>query len=118
MALTGKSTSDIAVYDDPVCTDRELVRLRDRIRVVGDDELGRGASEVIVCMGDGVVYREFDDVSVPSRNLGEQGRRLEDKFVTLASPVIGDGKAHEIVELVGKLEQLESLDALLQHCQS
>ena len=117
MALAGRSTSDIAAYDDRLCTDRELGRLRDSIRVVGDDELARGTSEVIVSMDDGVVYREFDNVSVPSRDLDDQGRRLEDKFVTLASPVIGEGKSRELVELVGKLEQLESMDALLQRCQ-
>lgn len=117
MALAGKSTSDIAGYDDGLCTEGELVRLRDRVRVVGDDELGRGSSEVIVSMSDGVVYREFDDVSVPSRDLDDQGRRLEDKFITLASPVIGEGKSRELVELVSKLEQLESMDALLQRCQ-
>jgi hypothetical protein len=68
-------------------------------------------------MNDGVAYRQFGDVSVPSRDLDHQGRRLEDKFVTLASPIIGDGKALEIVDLVQKLEGLESMDALLQRCQ-
>jgi hypothetical protein len=54
---------------------------------------------------------------VPSRDLDEQGRRLEDKFLTLASAVIGEGKSRELVELVGRLEQLESMNALLQRCQ-
>ena len=117
MALAGADTSDIAGFGDGVCTEAELVRLRDRVQVVGVDELGRGSSEVIVSMSDGVVYREFDDVSVPSRDLGDQGRRLEDKFITLAGPVIGEGKSHELVELVGRLEQLEGMGALLQRCQ-
>jgi 2-methylcitrate dehydratase PrpD len=117
MALTGKTTSDIAAYNDEICADPELVALRDKTRVVGDDGLARGTSEVIVSMNDGVAYRQFGDVSVPSRDLDSQGRRLEDKFVTLASPIIGDGKALEIVDLVQKLEGLESMDALLQRCQ-
>jgi 2-methylcitrate dehydratase PrpD len=117
MALAGKSTSDIAGFDDRVCADRDLVRLRDRVLVVGDDELARGTSEVIVSMEDGVVYREFDNVSVPNRDLDDQGRRLREKFVTLASPVIGDGKARELVDLVRELEQLESMDELVQRCQ-
>jgi 2-methylcitrate dehydratase PrpD len=117
MALTGKTTSDIAGYSDEICADPELVGLRDKTRVVGDDDLARGASEVIVTMNDGVAYREFGNVGVPNRDLDSQGRRLEAKFVTLASPVIGDGKALELVDLVQKLEQLESMDALLQRCQ-
>lgn len=117
MALAGASTSDIAGYNDSVCVDRALVRLRDCIRVVGDAELARGTSEVIVSMTDGVVYREFGNVSVPSRDLDEQGRRLEEKFVTLASPIIGDGKAREVVDLVRNLEELGNMDALVQRCQ-
>jgi len=117
MALAGKSTSNIAGYVDGLCTDQELVRLRDRMRVVGDSELERGTSEVIVSMDDGVVYREFDNGSVPSQDLDRQGQRLEDKFMVLASPVIGDGKAREIVDLVRKLDELESMEALVQRCQ-
>ena len=117
MTLSGKSTSDIAGYVDDLCTDKELVRLRDRIRVIGDGELARGTSEVIVSMDDGVVYREFGNVSVPSQDLRLQGRRLEEKFVTLASPLIGDGNAHEIVQLVRNLERLKHMDELVQRCQ-
>jgi len=54
------------------------------------------------------------NVSVPSRDLDQQGSRLEDKFASLASPIIGDGNALEIVDLVQKLEGLESMVALLQ----
>jgi len=116
MALAGKSTSDIAVYDDDICSDPALVDLRNKIQVAGDAELARGTSEVIVSMDDGVVYREFGNVSVPSKDLDNQGHRLEDKFVTLASPIIGDSKALEVVDLAQKLEQLESMDELIQRC--
>jgi 2-methylcitrate dehydratase PrpD len=118
MALAGRSTSDIAGYTDDVCSDRELVRLRDAIRVVGDTELARGTSEVIVSMADGVVYREFGDVSIPGRDLDLQGRRLEEKFMVLATPVIGASKAREVADLVHNLEQIENMDALLVPCQS
>jgi 2-methylcitrate dehydratase PrpD len=114
MALAGRSTSDIASYTDAICSDQELVDLRDRIRVDGDAELARGTSEVIVSMRDGVVYREFGNVSIPSEDLEGQGRRLEDKFITLASPVIGDEVAREIVDLVAKLEQVDSIGELVQ----
>ena len=117
MALAGEATADIASYNDRVCADPRLVELRHKTQVVAGADLARGTSEVIVSMKDGVVYREFGNVSVPSKDLDNQGRRLESKFVTLASPVIGDVKALEIVDLVQKLEQLESMDALLQRCQ-
>ena len=116
MALAGTNTASITVYDDGVCADPALAGLRGKTQVVGDGDLARGASEVIVSMNSGVVYREFGDVSVPSKDLDNQGRRLADKFVTLASPVIGDGKTMAIIDLVQKLEQLDGMDELLRHC--
>ncbi len=116
MALAGETTADIARFNDGVCADPRLAGLRHKTQVAGDADLARGTSDVIVSMKDGVVYREFGDVSVPSKDLDNQGRRLESKFITLASPVVGNEKALEIVALVQKLEQLDSLDALLQRC--
>jgi hypothetical protein len=87
--------------------------LRDRIRIVGDGELVRGTSEAIVSMQDGVVYREFGNVSIPSSDLDEQGRRLEAKFLALAKPVIGDARAHELIERVRRLDELEGVEELL-----
>jgi 2-methylcitrate dehydratase PrpD len=113
MALDGRNTSDISSYNDALCSDRDLVALRDRIRIVGDGELVRGTSEAIVSMQDGVVYREFGNVSIPSSDLDEQGRRLEAKFLALAKPVIGDARAHELIERVRRLDELEGVEELL-----
>ncbi len=65
-------------------------------------------------MRDGVVYREFGNVSVASSNLEEQGRRLEDKFLVLANPVVGDARSREIVERVRTLEDLDAVDKLMR----
>ncbi len=116
MALAGKSTSDIASFDDAICTDEALVRLRDRIRVVGEGELARGTCEVIVTMRDRVVYRDFDNVGIPSRDLVDQGRRLEEKFATLASPVAGERKVAEIIDLMRGLEELENVSEIVARC--
>lgn len=111
MTLAGASTSDIASYTDDICRDRELVELRDRTVVVGDEQLARGTSEVIVSMRDGVVYRDSGNVSVPSSDLNDQGRRLEEKFVTLAAPVVGSPTAHELADRILRLDELEDLEA-------
>ena len=115
MAIAGRSTSDIAAYSDDICSDEALVRLRDRIQIVGDADLERGASEVIITMQDGVVYREFGNVSIPSDDLADQGRRIEQKFLALAGPVVGDGAAEGIVERVRGLEFVESVDEVVEH---
>lgn len=116
MTLARRNTADIAGYDDALCRDAEMVELRDRMQVLGDGELARGTSEVIVTMRDGVVYREFDNRSVPSADLDHQGRRLEDKFITLAHPIIGDDNTREVIELVRGLEDLDAVDAIAARC--
>jgi len=118
MTLAGVSTSDIASYDETLCKRRDLVALNDRMRVVGDEALARGTSEVIVSMRDGVVYREFGNVSVPSRELEEQGRRLEAKFITMAAPIVGEAHADAIRERVGDLERLDNVTELAALCES
>ena len=118
MTLAGVSTSDIASYDDAICKRRDLVDLNERMRVVGDDALERGTSEVVVSMRDGVVYREFDNVSIPSRELDEQGRRLKEKFTAMAAPVVGEARADAIRESVGDLERLENVAELAELCRA
>jgi hypothetical protein len=84
--------------------------------VVGDGELARGTSDVIISMQDGVVYREFDDRSVPNADLGAQGRRLEQKFLALARPIIDDDNAREVIELVRGLDTLDGIDEIVARC--
>jgi len=116
MTLAHRNTADIAGYDDDLCEDAEMVRLRDKMQVVGDGELARGTSEVVISMADGVVYREFDNRSVPNANLDDQGRRLEDKFVTLARPIIGDENSREVADLVRGLDALDTVNAIVARC--
>jgi 2-methylcitrate dehydratase PrpD len=116
MILARRDTADIAGYDDALCADADLVRLRDKMRVVGDGELARGTSDVIISMQDGVVYREFDDRSVPNADLGAQGRRLEQKFLALARPIIDDDNAREVIELVRGLDTLDGIDEIVARC--
>ena len=68
-------------------------------------------------MRDGVVYREFGNVGIPGSDLKEQGRRLKEKFIVLASPVLGDGTADELLGRVRSLEECERLSELAQRCQ-
>jgi 2-methylcitrate dehydratase PrpD len=107
MALCGRDTADIGSFRDAACVDPELVTLRDRMRVVGDDGLARGTSEMAVSMRDGSVHRRFCDVSRPETDLAKQERRLEAKFRALAGPVIGEASARDVIAMVGGLDSLD-----------
>jgi hypothetical protein len=56
------------------------------------------------------------DSGVPAGDIAEQGRRLEEKFMSLAVPVIGEAKAHDMVGRVGALERLDDLRRTMRLC--
>jgi 2-methylcitrate dehydratase PrpD len=114
MALSGRNTAAIGTFSDEACADPELVALRERTHVVGDRALRRGVSEVVVTMMNGDVRRHVSEVGTPESDLEAQGRRLRDKFLSLATPVIGCSRAHEAIGLIDGLEHVDRVDAIVR----
>jgi hypothetical protein len=74
------------------------------------------ASEVSVTLADGTRFEESHDASVPCADVGEQGQRLETKFHSLVDGLVGEKASNEIVTVVGSLEGLEDIGAVIQAC--
>jgi 2-methylcitrate dehydratase PrpD len=100
MALLGDDTSDLAAYTDGRMHDDELVALRDRVRVVPHDAGVGTQSRVVVTMRDGSVLEAEDDTGRPAEDLQLQRQRLLQKFAGLARPVLGEGRATDLVTAV------------------
>jgi 2-methylcitrate dehydratase PrpD len=105
-------TSAIATFDDTRARDPELLALRERVLVVAD-RTGGGPTPVEVRTRDGRVLTCAYDVAVPERDMSLQGKRLREKFESLAVPVVGQAGAGRIIELVGDLDTLDDVGALL-----
>ena len=116
MALAGVGTDRIDTYVGETCAAPELVELRDKIRVVGDERLELGTSELIVTSRDGVVHRIRGDVSRPASDLADQGRRLQAKFRAIASPVVGTANAERVIEQVEQLDAADHVHGLVALC--
>ena len=99
-----------------MCNDPTVVYLRDRITVVPETKWEHANSEVIVSTNDGLVLRQMADASVPEQDQERQWFRLSSKFQDLAEPVIGKDRAEAVVEKVGRLETLGSLDEIVALC--
>lgn len=112
LVLAGLDTSAIATFDDTRARDPELLALRERVLVVAD-RTGGGPTPVEVRTRDGRVLMCAYDVAVPERDLSLQGKRLREKFESLAVPVVGQAGAGRIIELVGDLDTLDDVGALL-----
>jgi 2-methylcitrate dehydratase PrpD len=92
MALLGRPTT---VISDADAHDREVIALRSKVALVADGTTPL-ATRVDVTHG-GEVQSAERDVSIPERDLERQSRRLAEKFRLLASPVLGDHRAGELL---------------------
>jgi 2-methylcitrate dehydratase PrpD len=116
MALAGESTAKTENYSPEMCKDPTVVYLRDRITVVPEAKWEHANSEVIVSTSDGLVLRQMGDASIPEQDQERQWFRLSSKFRDLAEPVIGKDKVEAVVEKVGRLEKLDSLNEIVALC--
>jgi len=116
MALAGKNTTNIASYDQESCVDSELVALRKKTRVIGEKTFATGIGETKVFLKDGTIFQKLVKVCEPEHDLATQAQKLKHKFFTLASPVIGEERAHQAIKLLLSLETLDNIDELMALC--
>lgn len=107
MALLGDATGDPAAYNDERVGADDLVALRDRVSVTPASGLGAAESRVVITLRDGTSMEETVDTGKPAEDLDVQWGRLTDKFVALASPVVGTERAWELHRLVEKIETVD-----------
>ncbi len=99
MSFAGVPTGDADIYNEQTCSREDLVALRDRVSVNGDSDLGKFEAEAVVHLRNGVVHRAHADAGIPESDLARQERRLSEKFMLLAAPVLGEKGAAKLAEL-------------------
>jgi len=112
MALTGINTASIEIFDDALAADPALLRYRDLVRVVPHEHHDPNTI-VRITSRTGDIFEESCNVAVPMRDLTAQWRKLESKFLTLATPVIGSARAERAVAACRNLDAAQSLDEVL-----
>ncbi len=116
MALTGEPTGDPALYDEKTASRPDLVALRGKVTVGGDDTVGPNETHLTVHLSDGTVIREQRDMAIPNTDLKDQWNKLESKFRALATPLIGEANTERAITIVGELETREGIQDLLEAC--
>lgn len=112
MALLGDDTADVTAFSDERMAARELVALRDRVTVRGDESLAEAEATAVVVRGGARLTRR-SDAGLPNRDLSDQWRRLEAKFLALSEPVLGHDGGRRLAGAVRRLEELESVAELV-----
>ena len=61
LALAGEETGSLDVYSEAVAHRSDLMALRDKISVTGNDDYGPNVTDITVHQSDGTVIRETRD---------------------------------------------------------
>lgn len=107
MALCSLDTAAIDLFDDAITRDERLVGFRDKVTVHAHEQ-SRPETVVRISTGDGRTFEEAVNVAIPLRDLDLQWRKLTDKFMTLASPHLGESGAARLADTCRNLESLSN----------
>ena len=113
LALAGADTAAASSFTDAATAGAALRVLRERVHVELHshcDSLTQ--AEVVIETIDGARLRRRHDSGVPAADLAAQRGRLELKFRSMAAPCIGAQACDELLDLVGRLEDLPDLSPL------
>lgn len=113
LALTGADTANPETYNDNAVVDPPMVDLQDRVTVIAKPDMEMKTADVVVHLKGGVVHRGSWDAGIPDTNLPRQHAKLAAKFHTCADPVIGAEQAAKVIAEVDRLDQANSIAALV-----
>lgn len=96
------------IFSDARVADPRLVAMRERVRVEGSTTDQQGTT-VTMRLKDGSEVRQRVDLTVPEQDLDLQWQRLTTKFLGLATPIIGDEAAQQLLGMVRELDAIASM---------
>jgi 2-methylcitrate dehydratase PrpD len=116
MALAGVDTGGLGSYSEETATDPTLIALRDKVEFDFQTARPNTIAELELGLTDGRTVAASHDSGIPASDVDEQGRRLAEKFMALASPVIGEAKSRDLVVQMNELGLRDNLSHILQLC--
>ncbi len=117
MALAGVDTGGLGSYSEATAADPTLIALRDKVEF--DFHSNRGpntTADLELVLTDGSHINARYDSGIPSNDIDEQGRRLEEKFTSLAEPILGSAKTRNLLDEIAQLQALPNLRGVMRLC--
>jgi 2-methylcitrate dehydratase PrpD len=101
-------------FTDERVADPELARLRGRVHVHSDPEQNKDSARVVLTLRDGrTLERDVaHNLGTPDNPMTD--RQLEDKFLALAAPVLGQAAAERVTKTCWRLGELDDIRTLLE----
>ena len=100
-------------FTDERVADPELAQLRERVRVHTDSEQSKDSARVVLSLRDGRTLERHvaHNLGTPDNPMTDQ--QLEDKFLALAAPVLGQDCAQRVAETCWRILELGDVRTLL-----
>ena len=100
-------------FTDERVADPALARLRERIHVNTDAEQHKDSARVVLTLRDGrrLERHVAHNLGTPDNPMTDQ--QLEDKFLALASPVLGQDRAAQVASMCWGMLELDDVSALV-----
>jgi 2-methylcitrate dehydratase PrpD len=116
MALAGVDTGALVSYSEATATDPALIALRDKVEFDFAPGRPNTVAELVVELTDGSRIAALHDSGVPASDIQEQGRRLEEKFGSLATPLLGDATVRDLIRDIAAFDTLGDLRSVIRRC--
>lgn len=110
----GPEQMTLEKFNDPM-----IVRLAEKVKLEVDQDMEkyfpeRALSRVTVTTIQGDSFNAFEKTTLGDWNNPLSDKQMEDKFRIYAGQVLSDQRVEQVMEMVQSLENLESIDDLLQ----
>ena len=112
MALAGVPTDALASFSVATAADPVLGALRDRVVIDFQTGWPHTRAELELRLTDQTTIRAGHDSGVPAADIVAQGRRLEEKFLALTAPILGEPNASGLRDAIAALDQLPTIAGL------
>ena len=117
MALAGVDTGGLGSYSEATAADPTLIALRDKVEF----DFQHRPAEHAGRPGTGADRRPARSRRrtmpvCPPATSTEQGRRLEEKFTSLAEPILGGAKTRDLIGEIGRIDTLGDLRPVMRMC--
>jgi len=115
LALADGETGEENFVDEKVLSDR-LVRLRKKIEVEVNEDLGMTQSEVTISTTDGRELKALGDTMEVGADRERRNKDLVKKFRSFADRLLPEGRTDSILQLVEELENKSDVRELVALC--
>src|SRR5262245_32129257 len=119
MAVTAfRGMMDLTSFDERFLQNSEVGSLMGKVKVKGEIELDRyfpqsWPGRVRISLKNGAAHTREIIVPKGEKENPMSAQEVEEKFLSLATPVLGDAKAQSVIEEMQVLDKRESLNGLL-----